>query len=98
MATAREVFHSSESAECYTPAPIMEAARQVMGRIDLDPASKPTANKTVGATRFYDRDENGLSMPWRGRVWLNPNLVSKQRPLVRTEPRARSILGTDNQT
>ena len=68
MPAAREVFHSSESAEWYTPAPIVEAARQVMGRIDLDPASNPIANRTVGATRFYDRDEDGLSQPWQGRV------------------------------
>ena len=72
MTTAREAFHSSESAEWYTPPFILEAARRVMGRIDLDPASTASANEIVRATTFYDRQIDGLSQKWSGRVWLNP--------------------------
>ena len=61
-----------KSNEWYTPAKYIEAARQVMGRIDLDPASCEEANLTVKATRYYDKTQNGLMQPWWGCVWLNP--------------------------
>lgn len=60
------------SNEWYTPSKYIEAARQVMGSIDLDPASCELANQTVKATRYYTQEENGLSKPWYGNVWLNP--------------------------
>lgn len=40
---------SSRSEEYYTPAPIVEAAREVLGGIDLDPASCDMAQETVRA-------------------------------------------------
>jgi ParB family transcriptional regulator, chromosome partitioning protein len=55
-----------------TPAYIIEAARKVMGSIDLDPASCAEANEVVRAGRYYDKNDDGLAQPWYGNVWLNP--------------------------
>jgi len=63
---------SSVSTEWYTPAQYIEAARRVLGAIDLDPASCQEANATVNAAEFFDSVANGLLLKWHGRVWLNP--------------------------
>jgi len=60
------------SNEWYTPALYIEAARSVMGGIDLDPASCEMANRAVKATRYYTQSENGLAQPWHALIWLNP--------------------------
>lgn len=66
------VSHNTGKMEWYTPAEYIEAAVSVMGGIDLDPASSAISNKTVGAKRFYSKEDDGLTKSWRGRVWLNP--------------------------
>ena len=59
--------------EWYTPAEYINAARRVLGGIDLDPASCAEANATVQAAVFYSEQDPGLEhRPWKGRVWLNP--------------------------
>ena len=58
--------------EWYTPPEIIEAARQVLGAIDCDPASHILAQEWIQATRFYTVADDGLAQPWFGRVWLNP--------------------------
>lgn len=58
--------------EWYTPSEFLDAARCVLGGIDLDPASSDLAQENVKATRYYTLDDDGLSKPWHGRVWLNP--------------------------
>lgn len=63
---------SSGSVEWYTPRFIIEAARSVLGDIDLDPASCAEANVVVRARIYYVKADDGFSKPWRGRVWLNP--------------------------
>jgi hypothetical protein len=66
------VSNNSGHIEWYTPAPFVDAAREVMGGIDLDPCSCKAANKIVGATQFFDETDDGLAQEWSGRVWMNP--------------------------
>lgn len=64
--------HSMDSPEWYTPSAFVEAAREVMGGIDLDPASHEEANRTVKAAEFFTEIDNGLRLGWHGRIFLNP--------------------------
>jgi len=63
---------SHKSLEYYTPVYILEAARQVLGTIDLDPASCAAAQLNVKAAAYYTQEQDGLAQAWYGRVWLNP--------------------------
>lgn len=68
-------LHSVTSSEWFSPEPICNAAREAMGgEIDLDPASCSVANRLVKAKKFYSlkNGQDGLRLPWRGRVFHNP--------------------------
>ena len=58
--------------EWYTPSAYVEAARTAMGSIDVDPASCAFAQKTVRATVWFSKEDDGLARPWAGNVWLTP--------------------------
>lgn len=61
------------SNEWYTPAQYVNAAREVMGSIELDPASCTVANQIVKAERYYTQEQNGLVQNWKScSIWLNP--------------------------
>ena len=71
-ADAKYLHTSQARHEWYTPGEYIEAARDVMGGIDLDPASCEIAQATVQAGRFFSKEQDGLAQPWQGRIWLNP--------------------------
>lgn len=71
MNSAQRIHQDSGDTEYYTPLEIVDAARVVMGGIDLDPASSEAANTRVRAARIFTAADDGLKQEWRGRVWMN---------------------------
>jgi hypothetical protein len=59
----------SGEVEWYTPSDVVEDVREVMGVIDLDPASNDTAQQVVRASIYYTAETNGLAQEWQGRVF-----------------------------
>jgi phage N-6-adenine-methyltransferase len=92
--------------EWNTPPEILEAAREVLGEFDLDPASNPTAQRTVRARHYFTKEEDGLARPWTGRVWMNPPyaqglidpFVTKLLEHVKGGEVTEAILLVDNRT
>lgn len=60
--------------EWYTPKEILDA----LGPFDLDPCA-PVVPLWPTASTMYNKNDDGLSKPWFGRVWLNPPY---SRPLI----------------
>lgn len=64
---------SKLSDEFFTPDHFVEAVRDVLGSIELDPASCEEANATVGALKYFTAEEDGLAQEWLAQtVFLNP--------------------------
>ena len=59
---------TSDTDERYTPRWVFDA---LAARFDLDPAAAP-GGANVPADKYYTADDDGLSRPWVGLVWLNP--------------------------
>jgi hypothetical protein len=105
LGTARGTAGTGEF-ERYTPAKYIDAAREVLGEIDLDPASSRVAQETVRASRFFTVDDDGLEQDWEGRVWLNPpyhrellpHFVSKLVAEFRARHTQAAIMLTNNST
>jgi hypothetical protein len=68
--------------EWYTPPIYIEMARQVLGNIDLDPASNHIAQEWIQAKVYYTKEDDGLIQPWFGSVWLNPPYGSPEVRLM----------------
>jgi phage N-6-adenine-methyltransferase len=58
--------------EWFTPAEYIALARDVLGNIDLDPASCEVAQARVKATQYFTLETDGLKQEWHGKVWVNP--------------------------
>lgn len=74
-----------------TPAWLVEKVREVLGTIDLDPASDLDANTVIRASRFYSAGDDALHQHWHARsVFLNPpgGLVDP-KTLLQLPPKAR---------
>ena len=68
-----EVQQNGKSNEWYTPLTVIKAVRDVLGSIELDPASCEVANRTVGALRYFTKEDNGLQQAWLARtLFVNP--------------------------
>jgi hypothetical protein len=66
------VHFSSDTPEHYTPAAIVDAVIDVLGTIDLDPCSNSKNTPNVPALYHYTVEDDGLSLPWVGKVYMNP--------------------------
>ena len=60
-----------------TPSPIVQA----LGEFDLDPCGAP-GHELAARTYLEERDEDGLVLPWEGRVWLNPPYGAEAYPFL----------------
>lgn len=80
--STRELLAQSDQNDWRTPRKFLDAARMVLGGIDLDPASSVAANQTVQAAVFHTEADDGLTQPWKGTVWLNPPYGGQARLFV----------------
>jgi hypothetical protein len=66
--------NSSTSENWETPNDLLEQLYSVFGAFDLDPCSPTNNNRTapVRAKVHYTEDDDGLSLPWFGTVFMNP--------------------------
>ena len=65
------LVQDSGNQEYYTDEAIISRVKRVLGVIDLDPASNPLANETVGAVTFFTKSDDGLSRDWHDKVFMN---------------------------
>ena len=63
------VHFSSTTDEWATPQPLFDELDNIFGGFTLDPCATRENAKCV---RFFTRDDDGLSQPWGGKVFMNP--------------------------
>ena len=62
-----------DSDNWHTPDDVVQAARNVMGSINLDPFSSAEANTRIKADKFYTKEDDALTLDWEGdTVFINP--------------------------
>lgn len=72
MIAAKNHRAGSGEDEWQTPLEYIEAARSVLGSIDLDPATSYAAQRRIKAKHFFTPQQDGLTNEWHGRIWMNP--------------------------
>ena len=56
-----------------TPQAVLDSLCEVLGgRFDLDPCASRQTRLRKHARRYLTEDDDGLSQPWHGRVYINP--------------------------
>ena len=72
------IQHSARNDDWRTPPHIVAMVKEVLGAIDLDPASSEEANREIGAREILTKAEDGLAAAWTFKpdhllaVYLNP--------------------------
>lgn len=66
------ILTSHNTAEWYTPPEYISLVVQVLGGIDLDPASDPLPQTWIQAGTYFTKEDDGLGKSWFGKVFLNP--------------------------
>jgi hypothetical protein len=79
VAEYHRLRRQSRSVEWYTPKHILNLVIDVLGEIDLDPASNQ-GDPWVPAKKHFTVDDDGLAQEWSGRVYLNPPWDSQGSP------------------
>ena len=96
----------TEGDDWCTPIEYVDAVREVLGVIDLDPATNEYGQSIIGASKFYTKQDDGLAHEWHGRVFLNPpysvpmidKFVSKLLAEYMTGNVTEAIVLTNNST
>ena len=78
MVTTTSRNGGTKNDEYYTPPEVFETLGL---RFDLDVCAPQGGVPWIPADRYYTINDNGLSQPWHGRVWMNPP-YSKPGPWV----------------
>lgn len=65
-----DVMFSAQSEEWGTPLSLFKYWDELYGPFDLDPATG--AGNPLGTPVFYTKTDDGLSKPWKGKVYCNP--------------------------
>lgn len=72
VAPKMAVHYSSETPEWHTPPLIIERVVRVLGPIALDPCAESHDGSNIPAARLLTKEDDGLSHPWFGTVYMNP--------------------------
>ncbi len=66
------IHYSSDTPEWNTPNHVIEKVTSVFGEIDLDPCSNSHETPAVPARTHYTVIDDGLTLPWEGKIYMNP--------------------------
>jgi hypothetical protein len=75
-----QINQSSGNVEYYTSEELLVLVREVLGTIDLDPASCSLANEVVKAKNIFTKENDGLSHSWFGKVFMNHPFHKGEKP------------------